>query len=148
MKKIVKRRKTISRKNPKLVTERFQQLAGIKPLYEAGTPDQTNEQVLGAVAGFVGMVSAAGGLAALQIKMENPEERKKNPKLAALLDILGELGSAASSAKAGGSMSGGVNEQEEEVDMSDLESELGNIFDAECEVPTSPEADVEDTEEI
>tara|TARA_B100000287_G_scaffold207399_1_gene195700 strand:+ start:226 stop:639 length:414 start_codon:yes stop_codon:yes gene_type:complete len=135
----------------KPLNERFQQLAGIKPLYEnpEEKPKQTNEQLLGAVAGFVGMVSAAGGMAALQMKMEDPEERKKNPKLAALLDILDELGSAASSAKSGGTMSGGVNEQpEEEVDISDLEDELGKIFDTECEVPNTSDERPEEEPEV
>jgi len=102
---------------------------GKQPSHSNYTEKQINESVLAATAGFIGMISAAGGMAALQIKMENPEERKKNPKLAALLDILGELGSAASSAKA--------NEQEEkEVDLSKLENELGDIFDAAtCDVP-------------
>ena len=82
--------------------------------------------------------------------MENPEEREKNPKLAMFLDILDELGSAASSAKAGGVTSGGVNEQEDnpegkEVDLSKLEDELGDIFDAAtCEVPDNTET--QDTE--
>tara|TARA_B100001250_G_scaffold414046_1_gene450390 strand:- start:603 stop:1013 length:411 start_codon:yes stop_codon:yes gene_type:complete len=106
----------------------------IKNLKESVQP--TNE-IVGAAAGFVALVSAAGGMAALQMKMENPEERKKHPKLAALLDILGEMGSAASSAK--------LKEQEEEgegekeVDLSKLEDELGNVFDADCEVPSKDE---------
>ena len=104
----------------------------IKVLKESARP--TNE-VAGAVAGFVALVSAAGGMAALQMKMENPEERKKHPKLAALLDILGEIGSAASSAK----LKEQEDEGEKEVDLSKLEDELNNVFDADCEVPSKDE---------
>jgi hypothetical protein len=104
----------------------------IKILKESTQP--TNE-IAGAAAGFVALVSAAGGMAALQMKMESPEAIKKHPKIAALLDILGEMGSAASSAK--------LKEQEEEgekeMDLSKLEDELGNVFDADCEVPSKDE---------
>tara|TARA_Y100001963_G_C6627922_1_gene374861 strand:- start:371 stop:772 length:402 start_codon:yes stop_codon:yes gene_type:complete len=130
MKKIIKRR--ISRKKP--IIERFQKLAGIKPLYET----ETNEQIGTAIAGIVGMISAAGGMAALQMKMEDPETKKNNPKLAALLELLDELGSAASQAKAGG-----VREQEDEAEessngeISDIEDELSKIFQADCPAPES-----------
>ena len=118
---------------------------GKQPNYSNYT-QPVNEQLVGAAAGFVAMVAAAGGLAALQMKMENPEEREKNPKLAMFLDILDELGSAASSSKAGGTTSGGVNEQEgKEVDLSKIENELGDIFDAAtCELPDNTET--QDTE--
>ena len=104
----------------------------IKILKESTQP--TNE-IAGAAAGFVALVSAAGGMAALQMKMENPEARKKHPKLAALLDILGEMGSAASSAK----LKEQEDEGEKEVDLSKLEDELGSVFDADCEVPSKDE---------
>ena len=64
---------------------------GKQPNYSNYT-QPVNEQLVGAAAGFVAMVAAAGGLAALQMTMENPEEREKNPKLAMFLDILDELG--------------------------------------------------------
>ena len=54
------------------------------------------------------LVTAAAGFAALQMKMENPEYKEKHPKLAAFLDILGELGAEASKART----REGVNEQE------------------------------------
>ena len=104
----------------------------IKILKESTQP--TNE-IAGAAAGFVALVSAAGGMAALQMKMENPEARKKHPKLAALLDILGEMGSAASSAK----LKEQEDEGEKEMDLSKLEDELGSVFDADCEVPSKDE---------
>ena len=119
---------------------------GKSPSYSnySETRKPINEELATAAAGFVALVSAAGGLAALQMKMESPEAREKNPKLATFLDILDALGSAASSAKRGGSVAGGVNEQEEDesfrfekgeeeggddIDVDKIEDELENIFD-------------------
>ena len=127
----------------KALNERFQQLAGIKPIYES-SKKSINEELATAAAGFGALVSTAAGMAALQMKMESPEAREKNPKLATFLDILDSLGSAASSAKRGGSVAGGVNEQEgeeteggEEVDVDAIEDELESIFDIkdDCPVP-------------
>ena len=124
---------------------------GKSPSYSnySETRKPIKEELATAAAGFVALVSAAGGLAALQMKMESPEAREKNPKLATFLDILDSLGSAASSAKRGGSVAGGVNEQEEEeteggeeVDVDAIEDELESIFDIkdDCPVPgASPE---------
>ena len=134
----------------KPLLERFQQLAGIKPLYsinkrEEGTNEEgINEQVVAAAAGFVAMVSAAGGMAALQMKMEDPETRTKHPKLAAFLDILGELGSAASSARIGeaeddmeGGMEDGMEgEEASEEDIENIESELESMFDIKDSCPS------------
>ena len=85
-----------------------------------------NEEILTAAAGILGLISAAGGLAAVQIKMEDDETRKKHPKLAAFLDILGELGSAASKAKAGGIAE--EKEEAEEVDIEKIEASLEKVF--------------------
>ena len=108
---------------------------GKAPSYSNYSKKPLNEELATAAAGFVALVSAAGGMAALQMKMENPEARKKHPKLAALLDILGEMGSAASSAK----LKEQEDEGEKEVDLSKLEDELGSVFDADCEVPSKDE---------
>ena len=121
----------------KPLLERFQQLAGIKPLYSLDERKEgTNEQVVAAAAGFVAMVSAAGGMAALQMKMEDPGIREKHPKLATFLNLLDELGSAASQAKAGG-----VREQEDGEGTSDeeiakIEDELESMFDIKDDCPT------------
>ena len=135
----------------KPLNERFQQLAGRKPLYHR--TQTVNEQVIAAAAGIVGMISAAGGLAALQIAMEKKETREKHPKLAAFLDILDAVGSAASAAKRGGSVSGGpVNEQDEAIEdteIANIEDELVDMFDIKdsCPVPTSsPSEDAEEDE--
>ena len=128
---------------------------GKSPSYSnySETRKPINEELATAAAGFVALVSAAGGLAALQMKMESPEAREKNPKLATFLDILDSLGSAASSAKRGGSVAGGVNEQEgeeteggEEVDVDAIEDELESIFDIKDDCPV-PSADTEEMDE-
>ena len=89
-----------------------------------------NEEILTAAAGILGLISAAGGLAAVQIKMEDDETRKKHPKLAAFLDILGELGSAASKAKAGGIAE---EKEAEEVDIEKIEASLEKVFETKTE---------------
>ena len=89
-----------------------------------------NEEILTAAAGILGLISAAGGLAAVQIKMEDKETRAKHPKLAAFLDILGELGSAASKAKAGGIAE---EKEAEEVDIEKIEASLEKVFETKSE---------------
>ena len=108
-----------------------------------------NEELATAAAGFVALVSAAGGLSSLQMKMENPEAREKNPKLAMFLDVLDALGSAASSAKRGGTTAGGVNEQDEEPtdeELVKIEDELESMFDIKDDCPV-PSADTEEMDE-
>ena len=90
-----------------------------------------NEEILTAAAGILGLISAAGGLAAVQIKMEDKETRAKHPKLAAFLDILGELGSAASKAKAGGIAE--EKEEAEEGDIEKIEASLEKVFETKSE---------------
>jgi len=106
---------------------------GKQPSHSNYSKKPIKEELATAAAGFVALVSAAGGLAALQMKMEEPGAREKNPKLATFLDILDSIGSAASSAKRGGTTAGGVNEQEEEggdnIDVDKIEDELESIFD-------------------
>ena len=86
-----------------------------------------NEEILTAAAGILGLISAAGGLAAVQIKMEDEETRKKHPKVAAFLDILGELGAAASAAKAGKAVSE-AEEAADDVDIEKIEASLEKVF--------------------
>ena len=86
-----------------------------------------NEEILTAAAGILGLISAAGGLAAVQIKMEDEETRKKLPKVAAFLDILGELGAAASAAKAGKAVSE-AEEAADDVDIEKIEASLEKVF--------------------
>tara|TARA_Y100000592_G_C5434636_1_gene300121 strand:- start:1001 stop:1387 length:387 start_codon:yes stop_codon:yes gene_type:complete len=109
---------------------------GKTPSHSNYSKKPINEEVATAIAGFAALLSAAGGLASLQMKMEKPGAKEKNPKLAAFLDLLDAIGSAASQAKAGGETAGGVNEQEEtdSADLDKLEDELENIFDASCPV--------------
>ena len=91
---------------------------------------KVNEAILAAAAGTLALFSAAGGLAAVQIAMEDKETRNKPPKLAAFLDMLGELGAAASAAKAG-PKTVGENEGGDEVsddELSAIEGELASVF--------------------
>ena len=55
-------------------------------------------EVLGAAAGIAGLFAAAGGLAKIQMAMENPETAAKYPKLKTMLDVFGELGAGAGQA--------------------------------------------------
>jgi len=94
-----------------------------------------NEEITTAIAGIVSMIGAAGGLASVQMKMEDPDTRAKYPKLAALLELLGELGTAASQAK--------LKEQDDEEPISDdvfadLEGEINDMFDLEGTCPSDP----------
>jgi hypothetical protein len=111
---------------------------GKAPSYSNYSKKPINEELVTAAAGFVALVSAAGGMAALQMKMEDPETRKKHSKLAAFLDILGELGAEASKAR--------TREQEGDTDsegddtisdeeLDDIESELENMFDIKDSCP-------------
>jgi NTP pyrophosphatase (non-canonical NTP hydrolase) len=102
-----------------------------------------NEQIAAAAAGFVALISAAGGMAALQMKMEDEEYKKKHPKLATFLEIMGELGSAASKART--SEQEGGDDQVDDSELQDIEDELQDIFDIPCAVPgqggSEPEAE-------
>ena len=96
------------------------------------------EELVTAAAGFVALVSAAGGMAALQMKMENPEYKEKHPKLAAFLDILGELGAEASKARTReqeGEEEGGDGKIDDE-ELNKIEDELESMFDLKCDIPT------------
>ena len=102
------------------------------------------EQLVTAAAGFVALVSAAGGMAALQMKMENPEYKEKHPKLAAFLDILGELGAEASKARTREQEEGGDNTIDDE-ELTKIEDELEGMFDikGDCPVPGAKEPEAE-----
>ena len=71
------------------------------------------------------------------MKMENPETRKKHPKLAAFLDILGELGSAASSAKLREEEGEGGEDTVDDAEVEKIEDELESMFDIKdnCPIP-------------
>ena len=102
-----------------------------------------NEELATAAAGFVALVSAAGGMAALQMKMENPETRKKHPKLAAFLDILGELGSASSSSKLRAEEGEGGEDTVDDAEVEKIEDELENMFDIKDDCPLPNQGETE-----
>ena len=103
-----------------------------------------NEELVTAAAGFVALVSAAGGMAALQMKMENPEYKAKHPKLAAFLDILGELGAEASKARTREQDEGG-DDTIDDSELEKIEDELEGMFDikGDCPVPGAEKDEAE-----
>ena len=107
---------------------------GKAPSYSNYSKKPLNEELATAAAGFVALVSAAGGMAALQMKMEDPETRKKHSKLAAFLDILGELGAEASKARTreqegDNDMGDEGNDTVSDEEVEDIESKLEDMFD-------------------
>jgi len=105
--------------------------------------EETNEVVGTAAAGMAALFAAAGGLAKVQMAMENPETKAKYPKLAKLLDVLGGIGSAASSAKLR------ENEMEEaalnDETLAKIEDEIEKMFES-TEIPVEVvQAELEET---
>ena len=60
--------------------------------------EETNE-VVGVAAGIAGIIAAAGGLSALEMAADDPEFKKKYPKVARALDKMQAIGKAAADAK-------------------------------------------------
>ena len=95
-----------------LLNERFQELAGIKPLTtlkEDNIKEQMmndpvlNEQVFTALAGLAGVLGMAGITTALELAMDDPAFQEKHPKAAeALQKIIGFM------SKIGGDVSKGI----------------------------------------
>ena len=83
------------------------------------------KEIVGVAAGMAGLFAAAGGMAALQMAMENPETAAKYPKVSALLDILSDVGGAASAAKFAEATGEEVASEEH---LSAIEDKLGGIF--------------------
>jgi len=83
------------------------------------------KEIVGVAAGMAGLFAAAGGMAALQLAMENPETAAKYPKVATLLGILSDVGGAASAAKFS-EATGEEVASEEHLDA--IEDKLGGIF--------------------
>tara|TARA_R110002012_G_scaffold207123_2_gene377219 strand:- start:1468 stop:2373 length:906 start_codon:yes stop_codon:yes gene_type:complete len=82
--------------------ERFQKLAGIKPLYE--TNIATKEELLNegpelwtALGGLMGVIGAAGITTQLQMMAEDPAMAEKYPKLAKVFEMLSKIGGAVGS---------------------------------------------------
>jgi len=83
--------------------ERFQELAGIKPLYEnedmKSTKEYTKEELLNegpelwtALGGLVSVIGAAGITTQLQMMAEDPAMAEKYPKLAKVFEMLAKIG--------------------------------------------------------
>ena len=87
---------------------------------------QEVNEIVGVAAGMAALFGAAGGMTALQLAMEKKEKRDKYPKVAALLDTLGAIGSAASQAK----LREDEGKEASEEDLAKLEDEIGKVFEA------------------
>lgn len=115
------KRKTISMKENKtiknkktMLNERFQELAGIKPLYKEEKEETTkeysyeeikdmmmneqgeiiNEQLFTALGGLAAVLGAAGVTASIEMALEDPAIAEKYPKLAKVFEFLGKIGGA------------------------------------------------------
>jgi hypothetical protein len=91
---------------------------------EVNESEEVTEVVGTAVAGVAALVAAAGGLAKVQMAMEDPETRKKYPKLNAFLGFMGELGSAASAAK----MREAKDEKASDDELEKIEDKMDQVF--------------------
>jgi len=60
--------------------------------------EETNE-VVGVAAGIAGLIAAAGGLSALEMAADDPDFRRKYPKVARALEKMQDIGKAAADAK-------------------------------------------------
>ena len=94
----------------KKLNERFQQLAGIKSLYEnEETPveisgeemkeflmqeGELNEGVFAAIGGLIALLGAAGVTTALEMALEDPAISEKYPKLTKVFDALKAIGNS------------------------------------------------------
>jgi len=103
----MKENKTIKNKmEKKVINERFQELAGIKPLYKESNESNedkslTKEDLLNegpelwtALGGLVGLIGAAGITAQLQMMAEDPIMAEKYPKLEKVFSFLAKVGGA------------------------------------------------------
>tara|TARA_Y100000592_G_C5443974_1_gene304942 strand:+ start:607 stop:921 length:315 start_codon:yes stop_codon:yes gene_type:complete len=98
----------MAKENKELLTERFQELAGIKPLESLNEKDKEkedlkesllNEDIFGAVAGIMGLLGTAGIVTALEMAADDPAFKEKHPKAQATLKkiftFLQDIGGAA-----------------------------------------------------
>jgi len=84
--------------------------------------DEMNESVVAALVGVPALIAAAGGLQAVQDKLENKEFAAKHPKLASFMSMLQKVGAAAGSARRSESV-------EESIDIDALISEIESDLD-------------------
>jgi len=107
----MKENKTIKNKKT-MLNERFQELAGIKPLYEEeneglkidnSDPEKIKEELMNegpelwtVLGGIMGVIGAAGITTQLQMMAEDPAIAEKYPKLEKVFSMLAKLGGALS----------------------------------------------------
>tara|TARA_R110001592_G_scaffold274356_1_gene541363 strand:+ start:1372 stop:1674 length:303 start_codon:yes stop_codon:yes gene_type:complete len=91
----------------KLLNERFQELAGIKPLarlkedklkeqmmYDMETNPVMKEEIFSVLAGLAGVIGAAGVTGQIQAAMGDPAIAEKYPALAKIFGFLEKMGGA------------------------------------------------------
>lgn len=105
----MKENKTIKNKKT-MLNERFQELAGIKPLYEEeneglkidnSDPEKIKEELMNegpelwtVLGGLMGVIGAAGITTQLQMMAEDPAIAEKYPKLEKVFSMLAKIGGA------------------------------------------------------
>jgi hypothetical protein len=86
--------------------------------------DEVNESVVAALVGVPALFAAAGGIQAVQDKLEDPEFAASHPKLKAFMDVLQKVGAGAGSAR----RSEGNNVGDETVDENfDIDALIAEI---------------------
>lgn len=91
--------------------------------------DEMNESVVGALVGIPALIAAAGGLQAVQDKLENPEFAAKYPKLASFMSMLQKVGAAAGSARRSEGNNVGDETVDENFDIDALVAEIESSLD-------------------
>ena len=91
--------------------------------------DEMNESVVGALVGIPALIAVAGGLQAVQDKLENPEFAAKYPKLASFMSMLQKVGAAAGSARRSEGNNGGDETVDENFDIDALVAEIESSLD-------------------
>lgn len=105
--------------------------------------EEVKEVVGTAAAGMAALFAAAGGMAGIQMAMEKAENRDKYPKLAKMLDILGELGGAASKARFAEAKVDAATDDE----LAKIEMEIGDLFEAKKEMDEEMKGDKDSMKE-
>ena len=94
--------------------------------------DEMNESVVGALVGVPALIAAAGGIQAVQDKLEDPEFAKTHPKMKAFFGMLQKIGAGAGAAR----RSEGI---EENFDIDALVAEIESSLDEDKDEDTVDE---------
>jgi len=86
--------------------------------------DEMNESVVGALVGIPALIAAAGGVQAVQDKLEDPEFAKTHPKMKAFFGMLQKIGGAAGAARRSEGNNVGDKTVDENFDIDALVAEI------------------------